>query len=81
VFASNSSGIRAATLKKNGTAVIEYAINNQGGSIGATMIFNKTVAAVATDYFQMFVYQDSTSTINIEDGNKKTYFNMTYLGA
>ena len=81
MFASNSSGIRAATLKKNGTAVIEYAINNQGGSIGATMIFNKTVAAVATDYFQMFVYQDSTSTINIEDGNKKTYFNMTYLGA
>ena len=56
-------------------------MNNQGASAGAAMPLIKTVSAVATDYFQLFVYQDSSSSLNIRNGNSLSYFNMTYLGA
>jgi hypothetical protein len=80
-FGQNATGIRAATLKKNGTVVIEYIINNQGASAYPVMVFNKTVAAVATDYFQLFMYQDSGGSLNAISGNGNSFFNMTYLGA
>ena len=81
-FVANSSGVRAATLRKNGTTnPIDFGCNNDGASSGSALILQKTVSAVATDYFELYVYKDGGGTLDLRGGDGFSYFTMTYLGA
>ena len=77
----NASGQRLLMLYKNG------AVHKYSTSLGATSGFSWRattsiiVSAVATDYFEFAVYQDSGVSLNINSGAADTTFATTYLGA
>jgi hypothetical protein len=78
----SGSGIRAATLRKNGTTnPIDIASNNDGSSSSTSLVLQKTVSAVAGDYFELYCYQDRGGTLDLRGGDGFTYFTMSYLGA
>ena len=81
-FASNSSGFRAIAIMKNGSASqIAYANSSPISGSSFTYAFSCVVSAVATDYFQMNVYQDSGGSLNVNSGSDSTRFDISYLGA
>jgi hypothetical protein len=81
-FVANATGVRAATLRKNGsTNPIDFGSNNSGASSGTALILNKTVSAVATDYFELYVYKDGGGSLDLRAGDGFSYFTMSYLGA
>jgi hypothetical protein len=81
-FVANSSGVRAATLRKNGsTNPIDFGCNNDGASSGSALILQKTVSAVAGDYFELYCYKDGSGTLDLRSGDGFSYFTMSYLGA
>lgn len=80
-FAGNATGQRLLMLYKNG-AVHKYstALGSAAGfSFRATT--SVIVNAVATDYFEFAVYQDSGVSLNVNGGATETTFATTYLGA
>lgn len=82
-FAGNATGLRSASVKKNGTGgVFEYTMNNQGSTAGTSMTLNTVISAVVGDYFQVDAYQESGGSLNvIANNNGQSTFSMTYLGA
>jgi hypothetical protein len=81
-FASNSSGFRAIAIMKNGSASqIAYANSNPISGSSFTYAFSCVVSAVATDYFEMNVYQSSGGSLNVNSGSDSTRFDISYLGA
>lgn len=72
-FASNATGtLRAARLVKNGTTVIAHTQGMASGSYLAYMnVSTGPIALVATDYIELFVFQDSGGALNtsVTDGN------------
>jgi hypothetical protein len=81
-FASNSSGFRAIAIMKNGSASqIAYANSNPISGSSFTYAFSCVVSAVATDYFEMNVYQSSGGSLNVNAGSDSTRFDISYLGA
>lgn len=80
VFGSDVTTSLYVRFYKNGAAITSA--NAQAGSIrvpGPTDLLSSSVVAtaVATDNFQMMVYQNSASTRNVAGAN----FTVTYLGA
>lgn len=81
-FASNSSGFRAIAIMKNGGASqIAYANANPISGSSFTFEFSCVVSAVATDYYEMNVYQSSGGSLNVNSGSDSTRFDISYLGA
>ena len=81
-FASNSSGFRAIAIMKNGSASqIAYANANPISGSSFTFAFSCVVSAVATDYYEMNVYQSSGGSLNVNSGSDSTRFDISYLGA
>jgi len=80
-FEGNGTGQRLLMLYKNG-AVHKYSVSLPGLS-GASWRATTSiiVSAVATDYFEFAVYQDSGVSLNINGGATDTTFATTYLGA
>ncbi len=80
-FEGNATGQRLMMLYKNG------AVHKYSTSLGAAAGFSFRattsiiVSAVATDYFEFAVYQDSGVSLNINSGATDTTFATTYLGA
>lgn len=81
-FASNASGFRAIAIMKNGGASqIAYANTNPISGSSFTFAFSCVVSAVATDYYEMNVYQSSGGSLNVNSGSDSTRFDISYLGA
>ena len=81
-FANNSSGLRYATIYKNGSPVGNFAFS----AINATSNypFNVIMNLVATDYIELYVYQTSGGALNVNSGYEPpeySYFQVAYLGA
>jgi hypothetical protein len=80
-FASNGSGQRLLMLYKNG-AVHKYSTSLAGtASFSFRATTSVIVSAVATDYFEFAVYQDSGVSLDINGSATDTTFATTYLGA
>jgi hypothetical protein len=80
-FATDNAGDRRLAIYKNGSAVL-YAVgitstNNSDTRIGASVIYN----LVATDYIEIFAFQNSGTSINLRGGAIENQFTITYLGA
>jgi hypothetical protein len=67
---------------KNGSASqIAYANSNPISGSSFTYSFSCVVSAIATDYFEMNVYQSSGGSLNVNAGSDSTRFDISYLGA
>ena len=80
-FSSNATNQRLLMLYKNGS-VHKYSTALpalSGASFRATTSI--IVDAVATDYFEFAVYQDSGVSLDVNGGSTETTFATTYLGA
>ena len=73
---NNATGRRIFVLYKNGVYNKSLANETSSGYLGQTGAY--VIELVATDYIEIFVYQDSGGTRNCDE-NK--YFQATFLGA
>ena len=81
VFSTNTSNSRLIALYKNGS-VLKYMVTAPGVSGGyVRIVASAIVDAVATDYFELYAYQDSGSTLTIVETTTDTTYSGTYLGA
>jgi hypothetical protein len=81
-FAGNATGSRWMEIDVNGTD--RYYGASWSGFSAIYNIENMSVILdlVATDYVELFVYQNSSGSLNIVDGSEEyTRFSCTYLGA
>jgi hypothetical protein len=77
-FVDNTTGIRYLNLKVNGTTS-NYIMNGNATSSSAFFVtFSFVLSLVATDYVEMFVYQNSGGGLNLSPDSK---FQASYLGA
>jgi hypothetical protein len=80
-FDANATGQRLFILYKNGAA--HKYLERAGAS--ASFVYQATSAviaeAVATDYFEFYVFQNSTASLNLNGGTTDTTFATSYLGA
>jgi hypothetical protein len=79
LFSGSSTGERRIAVYKNGAAAnTDNRLSGQG-SAGQTMAINSVFDLVATDYLSIYVYQDSSGSLNL-DGDI-IYCAFSYLGA
>ena len=75
-------GLRAMYLYKNGAEVWAGTfVAPSNTTINETLIYTQIVSAVATDYFELMVYQSTGGAYDVQGGTAKTTFQATYLGA
>ena len=81
MWGANSAGTRQVYITKNGTDIIL----DDGAAIDGTYPATRRVSlisyAVATDYFELNVRQDSGGSRTINAGTEGCNFMITYLGA
>ena len=80
-YVTDNTGDRRLAIYKNGSAVLYAAgvtsTNDSDTRIGASVIYN----LVATDYIEIFAFQNSGTSINLRGGAIENQFTITYLGA
>ena len=81
-----SGSYRSLSLKKNGTVIAYFQnFSNSSGIQGANVAWEtqgtQILNLVATDYIEMFWYQDSGATNAVNGGISTTTFQCAYLGA
>jgi len=77
-------GVRAMYLYKNGVEVWAGTFQAPSNTtINETLLYTQIFAGVATDYFELYVYQTVAggATYDLHGGSAKTTFQATYLGA
>lgn len=80
-FEGNGTGQRLLMLYKNG-AVFKYSVSLPPLAAGSWRATTSIIVnAVATDYYEFAVFQDSGVSLNITGGATETTFSTTYLGA
>lgn len=80
-FAANATGARAVYVYKNG-AIANYTVQTGAiASIFSIINFNFTIKLVATDYVEIFVYQSSGGSLDVESGASYTTAAVNFLGA
>tara|TARA_R110000868_G_scaffold16415_1_gene73711 strand:- start:126 stop:941 length:816 start_codon:yes stop_codon:yes gene_type:complete len=77
-FADNATGIRYLNLKTNGSASLYLNNANATSSSSGFYCFSFVLSLVATDYVEMFVFQNSGSSLNASTDCR---FQASYLGA
>lgn len=78
----STQGLRAQYLYKNGAEIWAgtfFAPTNS--TVNETLIYTQIFSAVATDYFELFVYQSSGGNYDLQGSSVRTTFQATYLGA
>jgi hypothetical protein len=78
-FAANATGVRYVELKINNTTSYFVLNTNATSSFATFHSFNFVTTLVATDYIEMFVYQNSSGALNANAVD--TTFQAIYLGA
>ena len=81
VWPTNSAGTRQVAIVKNGNDIIVNDNAATSGTYPATRQVSLIVNAVATDYFELNVRQDTGGALNINGGSDACNFMITYLGA
>ena len=79
---NSTVGLRAQYLYKNGVEIWAgtfFAPTNS--TVNESLIYTQIFSAVATDYFELYVYQSAGGTQVLRNGSAKTTFQATYLGA
>jgi hypothetical protein len=80
--ADSATGIRAMYLYKNGAEIWAgtfFAPTNT--TVNETLTYTQIFSAVATDYFELYVYQSTGGNYGLNGGSAKTTLQATYLGA
>jgi len=79
-FDTNSTGIRACVIRKNGA---DYAKGTWIGAFNesAVLVATQIINLVATDYIEIQVYQSSGGALNIKGDAASSMFSIQYLGA
>ena len=80
-FTGNANGVRTATILKNGTTYLFFNTKEPGATYEGSAEITQIVNAVATDYFELLVRQDSGGSLNTSSGTDLTVFSCAYLGA
>ena len=77
-----ASGVRAMAIYQNGSPV-KYVSQALGAGAGAAsrLSFALTLSLVATDYVELYFYQESGGSLGLDVGITRTSFYATYLGA
>jgi len=77
---SSNTGARTISLYKNGAIILEreFSLSTRGN---LSMAIDSVQNAVATDYFEIFVYQTNGSAINADKTSAYSEFSISYLGA
>jgi len=79
-FTGNANGVRTATILKNGTTYLFFNTKEPGATYEGSAEITQIVNAVATDYFELLVRQDSGGSLNTSSGTDLTVFSCAYLG-
>ena len=78
----STTGLRAQYLYKNGVEIWAGTFQAPSNtSINETLIYSQIVSAVATDYFELFVYHTVGANYDVNGGSVVTTFQAQYLGA
>jgi hypothetical protein len=79
-LSSDNTGARTIILYKNGTAILtrEWSLSTRGN---LNMSFTSVQNAVATDYFECYVFQTSGGSLNLDKTEAQAEFSISYLGA
>jgi hypothetical protein len=83
-FANNATGLRACTMRKNGSGIAGMGasmINAQADGSNATRInvVSAPLAVTAGDYFELFAQQTSGGALNVTNGTT-TWFAIRAVG-
>ena len=79
---SSSSGRRFMSIYKNGSLYSDnLALGASADSGGIYAGFSYLISLAAADYIEIYVQQNSGSTLNFGAGNNSGAFQVTYLGA
>jgi len=80
-FAGSAAGVRTAALYKNNTSYLFFNTKEPGATYEGSAEITLIVDAVATDFFELLVRQDSGGSLNTSSGTTLTVFSCAYLGA
>jgi hypothetical protein len=79
---NSTVGLRAQYLFKNGVEIWAGTfVAPTNATIVESLIYTQIVSAVATDYFELYVFQTTGGSYVVRSGSAKTTFQATYLGA
>ena len=77
----STTGLRGQYLYKNGVEIWAgtfFAPTNT--TVNETLIYTQIFSAVATDYFELYVFQNTGGAHDVQMGSAKTTLQATYLG-
>ncbi len=80
-FSGSAAGVRTAALYKNNTSYLFFNTKEPGATYEGSAEITLIVDAVATDFFELLVRQDSGGSLNTSSGATLTVFSCAYLGA
>jgi hypothetical protein len=82
-YNSNATGERAVQIYKNGSIVLQMNVKNGLTGTFFTPTNTGVFSAVATDYFEVYGFQNSGGDLAIQPGSagETLQFSATYLGA
>lgn len=78
-FASSSSNIRIAYIAKNGTISVGNQIQAISAGASTTVQVSDVFEAVAGDYFELWAYQNSGGSLNVNGTSSGTYLTLERL--
>jgi hypothetical protein len=80
-YTANGTQIRETALKKNGSTITyqDFPINSANSETSMTASY--IASAVATDYFELFGYQNSGGDLDVRSTAIRSFFSCVYLGA
>jgi hypothetical protein len=76
-WGDNTTGSRQMYYRKNGTDIVAFNEWSADGIVGFSL--PQVVSLVATDYIELIVYQNSTTTLAVQ--GDALFLSATYLGA
>ncbi len=82
-WAANATGERIAQIKKNGSILLQSAVDNacDNGGLETINMIGTLAYLAAGDYVELFVYQNSGGSLNLTIAtNEGTYFALAALG-
>jgi hypothetical protein len=81
IFASNGTGVRYASLYKNGSETFRYYYNAPSGTSANGLVLNTVETYSVGDYLEININQTSGGNLSAFFSGYYNYFSVTYLGA
>ena len=80
-WVANATGLRRIAIYKNGSLVYVSELNSGSGGAYAGITISAVLNLVATDYVELFVWQNSGGNLNIDSSDTTAnYFGLVKLG-